>query len=244
MLNNYVHQALYLSLQKNVKMSVAVQINPNKRLYVKDPQQTKLGRSIIGKSISMMLELGFEGFTFKKLALEIGASEMSVYRYFENKHKLLLYLLSWYWEWSKYCVLTNTRNITDPIEKLDLAIQTLIFPNKTEPLVAYINKLELFRLVIEESWKAYHTKDVDTENKEGFFLTMKALNKEIALLITAVNPNFAYPHALANTILEMSKNLIYDAYHLPSLGDVSNQDQVNEEVYSYLKTLTFKVLSV
>ncbi len=84
---------------------------------------------------------------------------------------------------------------------------------------------------------------MDAKNKEGFFLRMKALNKVIVLLIFEANADFVYPHTLANTILGMSKNLIYDAYHLPWPGAVSNQDQLNAEVNSYSKTMTFKVLS-
>ena len=49
-----------------------------------------------------MVEIGFESFTFKKLAAKIESTEASVYRYFENKHKLLIYLVSWYWNWVEY----------------------------------------------------------------------------------------------------------------------------------------------
>ncbi|MGC9344775.1 MAG: TetR/AcrR family transcriptional regulator, partial [Bacteroidales bacterium] len=71
-------------------MTVALQISPNQALYIKDPQSTNTGRNILKYSIPLMQELGFEKFTFKKLAASMGSSEISVYRYFENKHKLLL----------------------------------------------------------------------------------------------------------------------------------------------------------
>ena len=37
-----------------------------------------------------------EEFTFRKLAQKINTTEASVYRYFENKHRLLIYILAWY----------------------------------------------------------------------------------------------------------------------------------------------------
>ena len=84
-----------------------------------------LGRSIISNSIVLIDKIGFEDFTFRKLANEIGSTEASVYRYFENKHKLLLYLTSWYWSWMEYRLVFGLANISSPIERLDRAIKIL-----------------------------------------------------------------------------------------------------------------------
>ena len=62
----------------------------SEKLFLRDPQETELGRNIIRLSIKMMDEIGFEEFTFKKLAVKIKSTEASVYRYFDNKHKLPL----------------------------------------------------------------------------------------------------------------------------------------------------------
>lgn len=43
----------------------------NQNLYLRDPQHTDLGQKIIRKSVDMIDKLGFEQFTFKKLADEI-----------------------------------------------------------------------------------------------------------------------------------------------------------------------------
>jgi AcrR family transcriptional regulator len=86
----------------------------NERLYLKNPQDTKLGKKIIQYSIILIDEIGFEAFTFKKLAERISSTEASVYRYFENKHRLLVYLLFCYWEWIKFSIDYNTMNIEDP----------------------------------------------------------------------------------------------------------------------------------
>ena len=61
-------------------------------------------------------------FRSEKLGDEIGSNESSIYRYFENKHKLMLYLSSWYWSWMEYKLFFATNNIEDPFEKLKKAI--------------------------------------------------------------------------------------------------------------------------
>ena len=48
-------------------------------LYLRDPLQTELGRNIIGHSVVLIDELGFEAFTFKKLAMRMGSNETSLY---------------------------------------------------------------------------------------------------------------------------------------------------------------------
>ena len=76
-----------------------MQVNIHNGLYLRDPKETTLGQSILKHSIILIDELGFEHFTFKKLAAKINSTEASIYRYFENKHLLLVYLSNWYWEY-------------------------------------------------------------------------------------------------------------------------------------------------
>src|SRR5690606_22107591 len=95
---------------------LAFKLNPN--LYVRDPQTTELGQRIISQSIRLIDKLGFEQFNFKRLATEIRSTEASVYRYFENKHRLLVYLIDWFWNWIEYNLDRNMMNVTDPQEKL------------------------------------------------------------------------------------------------------------------------------
>jgi AcrR family transcriptional regulator len=224
-------------------MAVAIQITPNASLYIRDPQASATGRSILDHSIPLMLELGFEKFTFKKLAERMGASEITVYRYFENKHKLLLYLLSWYWEWVKYSIVFNTRNLQDANEKLRLAIRTVIDSRKRNPLVEYIDEEKLYQLVVEESEKAYHTKQVDDENKQGLFLTLKSLKSELAAILLEINPDYAFANSLASTILEMSASLRFYARHLPSMSDVQDLSGIDQSLASYLESLSFSALN-
>jgi AcrR family transcriptional regulator len=69
-------------------------IRMDDKLYIKDPISSELGKKILRKSIELIDSVGMEGFTFKKVAMELGTTESSIYRYFENKHKILLYLMA------------------------------------------------------------------------------------------------------------------------------------------------------
>ena len=77
----------------------ALNITISAKLYSKNPDETELGKRILSKSIALMDELGYEHLTFKKVAREIISTESGVYRYFQNKHQLLTYLINWYWGW-------------------------------------------------------------------------------------------------------------------------------------------------
>lgn len=103
------------------KISIAVSNN----LYLKDPETSDLGRRIVAGSIDLLEELGFENFTFRKLSLRVGTTEASVYRYFENKHKLLVYLVMWYWGWMEYRMAFALANIDSPEDRLRRAIKLL-----------------------------------------------------------------------------------------------------------------------
>jgi AcrR family transcriptional regulator len=210
-------------------MSIEIKISPNEGLYLKEPQDSKLGVNIIKYSILMIDEYGFESFTFKKLAQEINSTEASIYRYFENKHLLLLFLVNWYWEWVSYLIQINTTNINDPRKKLRIIIHSFVSASKDNPGIVYVNESKLHNIVISEGMKAYHTKEVDKENSKGFFKSYKDLARSVSDVISEINPNFKYPFTLATNLFEMSNNQIFFAKHLPRLTDISSdKDEVNE----------------
>ena len=91
---------------------INLKINPC--LYSRDPLQTDLGKKIIAASVDLIDEIGLEPFTFKKLATAIGSTEASIYRYFDNKHQLFVYLLNWFWEWMAIRIDLNILNLSDP----------------------------------------------------------------------------------------------------------------------------------
>ena len=225
-------------------MAVGIQITLNERLYVRDPQETLLGKKIIKHSILLIDEIGFEAFTFKKLAHRMHSTEASVYRYFENKHMLLLFLVSWFWEWVNYLIDINSKNITDPKQKLTIIISTMVFASKENPSIEYVNESVLHRIIIAEGAKTYHTKLVDSENKEGLFRNYKNLVDKVSSVILAIKPDFQYPRALASNLFEMANNHIYFGKHLPRLTDVSVEEEDFDEVESMLEYFAFTMLGV
>ena len=220
---------------------IHLKINPN--LYNKDPQRTNLGKRIIEHSVLLIDELGLEQFTFKKLAEAIGSTEASIYRYFHNKHQLLVYLLNWYWEWMMVRIDFNTINITNPIEKLRIVLGIIVDTAHRNTEIEFVDEEALHRIVVQEGTKGYHTKMVDAENQEGFFLAYKALCGKIAKLFLEINPDFPYPRALASMLVETANNNLYFAKHLPRLTDINGKDPEHADlVKEMLQFFTFGLL--
>jgi AcrR family transcriptional regulator len=219
-----------------------VKMNIPEKIYSRDPEQTQLGRKIISHSIRLIDELGFEAFTFKKLAIRIESTEASVYRYFENKHNLLVYLVSWYWGWLEYQIDYQTNNITNAELNLRIGIKIITQRATTENSFAHINEDALHRIVIAESPKCYHTKRVDSEDEDGFFKSYKSLCKRFSELIIAYAPKYPYPKALSSTLLETAHQQVYFSQHLPSLTEVKVKEQSYQPVIDYLEKLTFTLL--
>ncbi len=217
------------------KMSIQV----NEHIYLKDPESSDLGRKIISGSIEMIDAIGLECFTFRKLAAEIGSTEASIYRYFESKHKLLLYLISWYWGWMEYRLVFGLANIPSPMDRLERAITLLTEAVKEDGSFEHINEIKLNRIVICDSSKAYLTKDVDEENKDGVFIGYKQLVARVSDIILEINPHYKYPHMLVSTIMEGAHHQRYFAEHLPKLTDVVKGEDAITEFY---KEMVFKAI--
>ncbi len=199
-----------------------LQIQVNEKIYLKDPNSSDLGKNIIGQGILLIDEIGFERFTFRKLAKKLSTTESSIYRYFESKHKLLIYITSWYWSWMEYHLVFSVTNITSPEKKLRTAIQAISQNTTARESFGHIDMEVLNRIVISESSKAYLTKEVDNANKEGFYAGYKRLVAHISNIVLEINPKFKYSHTLVSTIVEGIHHQKYFADHLPSLTDISN----------------------
>jgi AcrR family transcriptional regulator len=208
-------------------------------LYTKNPDSSDLGKKIVSKSISMIDDLGFENFTFKKLGIEIGSNESSIYRYFESKHALLIYLINWYWSWIEYKIVFATLNINSPIEKLEKAIKILTEEVVEDNSFSYINEVILTKIIISESSKAYHTKEVDKENEKGFYKTHKNVVERVSSLVLEINPTFEYPHMLVSTVIEGAHHQRYFSKHLPSLTDF---EEGKNNIACFYNDLVFKII--
>ncbi|NER10270.1 transcriptional regulator, TetR family [Muriicola jejuensis] len=199
-----------------------IKIEVNNKTFVKDPESSALGKRIVEHSILMIHELGFDSFTFKKLGDRIGSNESSIYRYFENKHKLLLYLTSWYWGWLEYQFVFATNSIADPADKLRKAIEVVSKPVVLDASFSHINEVLLNDIIVNEYSKSYLTKEVDTENKEGYFEVYKRLVLRISEMIRELCPEYPFPSSLASTVLEGTLHQYFLVQHFPSLTDCSD----------------------
>lgn len=197
----------------------SIKIGINEKIYIKDPESTALGKRIVEQSILLIQEMGFETFTFKKLGVRIKSNESSIYRYFENKHKLLLYLASWYWGWLEYKLVFSTNSIQDPQEKLKKALEIVTKPTEIDSNFSHINEVLLNNIVINEYSKSYLTKEVDADNKEGYFVIYKRLVNRLSTMISAVDAEYTYPSSLASTVLEGSLHQHFLKDHFASLTD-------------------------
>ena len=216
-----------------------VQIKINEKLYLKDPESSKLGKKIIEESIQIINEIGFANFTFKKLGLQIGSNESSIYRYFENKHKLLLYLMSWYWGWVEYQLVFATNSIKNSKEKLLKSLFILTKEIKEDSTFSHINEVLLNKIVINEYSKSYLTKELDEENKEGYFVIYKRLVGRLRDMIIEVDKEYQYPSSLASTILENGLHQHFLKEHFPSLTDCNEKVTPSQ----YLTHLVFNTLN-
>jgi len=203
-----------------------------------------LGRRIIESSILLIDNLGFEAFTFKKLGNEIGSPEASIYRYFENKHMLLVYLINWYWEWISYRIESNIKNLDDPNKVLKKTLAAIIESRAKDTDFSFVDEPTLHKVVIAEASKAYHTKHIDDENRDGFFKSYKDLVSRIADIIKQVDPTYKYPRSLASNLFEMINNQLYFAEHLPKLTDFKSQKNIAKDINKMVEYYLERLLSI
>ncbi|WP_069661244.1 TetR/AcrR family transcriptional regulator [Arcticibacter eurypsychrophilus] len=223
-------------------MEISLKFKLNDHLYIRDPDDSKVGKAIITKSIDLIYEIGFEHFTFKKLAQKIDSTEPTIYRYFSSKHKLLTYILSWYWSYIEYVSKLRLIQVKDPSEKLRLVLDIITHNIERQSHINNYDLDYLYYIVISESSKSYLVKDVDEINKEMVFSSLKSLCLFISEIILEINPTFQYPRSLASTLLETAHDQQFFSEHLPKLTDNSSRQEHKIYVINYLNRLAFSVI--
>jgi len=221
------------SLLSNIK----IQINP--AIYLKDPETTDLGRNILKDSIILIDELGFDHFTFKKLGEKIGSNESSVYRYFENKHKLLMYLSSWYWSWIEYKLVFSTSNIDNSTQQLMKAIIVVTEKIEDDESTSYINESVLNRIIITEFTKTFLTKQVDNEIRDGFFTVYNRVINRIITMLNVLVPDYPYSKSFVSDMVEGSLHQHFLSSHLKTITDCNE----NVSPTDYYIDLTKRLLN-
>ena len=222
-------------------MDLQLSFKVNDWLYLKDPESSETGKHIVKAAIDLIYELGFEQFTIKKLSLEVECTEATIYRYFENKHRLLLYIVNWYWCYMEFLLVFRLQNVTNNKEKLKVIINLLTHELPESTGKSDYNKKFLSHIVIAESSKAYLVKDVAEFNKNDVFKPYKDLCAHIAAVITAYKPAYQYPRSLSSTVIETSHSQQFFSLYLPRLTDVGRK-KGTEFTFRFLEDLVFKTL--
>ncbi|MCL7765259.1 TetR/AcrR family transcriptional regulator [Polaribacter sp. Z014] len=209
------------------------------KIFIKDPETSVLGKKIIEHSIILIHEIGFEAYNFKKLGTKIGSNESSIYRYFESKHKLLLYLSSWYWAWLEYQLVLETFSISNNNEKLEKAIHVITRTIKEDTNFSHINETLLYKIIINESSKSFLTKEVDTDNLEGYFEVYKRIITRISNMILDVNNKYPFALSLASTVIEGNLHQQFLKEHFPLITN-SNPGETPNNFFIHLVKNTIK----
>jgi AcrR family transcriptional regulator len=222
----------------NLITSVKIAINSN--LYLKDPESSDLGLKILHKGIDLINAYGFEAFTFRKLGLEIQSPEASIYRYFENKHKFLLYLNAWYWGWMEYRLLLATSNVVSAEKRLEKAVFLMTEGLQNDPNFHGVNIVKLQEVVVAEASKSFLNKQVDKANQEGAYQSYKDFVSNVASIINEVNPQYKYPSMLITTVIEGAHQQRFFAEHLPRLTNKQAKPHYLSKFYMDLVLKTIK----
>jgi AcrR family transcriptional regulator len=211
-------------------------------LYLRDPEKSELGKAIVRNAIDLIDDIGFERFTFKKLAQKIESTETTIYRYFSSKHKLLTYILNWYWNYLEFVAKMRIQQITDATAKLKLILEIITHNDVYTYEMQEYDLKKLHSIVISESSKSYLVKEVDEINKELVFNPLKSLCQFIGEVISEINPNFSYPKSLASTLMETAHDQQFFSEHLPKLTDNHSSTSHKAYVLAYLNVLAFSVI--
>lgn len=222
----------------NLIEHVRFTINP--AIFLKDPVSSELGRKIVQGSVELLDEIGMEAFSFRKLADRIKSTEASVYRYFENKHQLLLYLCAWYWQWMEYRIAFQTANLPNAEEQLRVALKIVTAEVTEDRMIQHIHEGKLHRVIVAESAKVYLHKSVDSANADGAYLGYKNLVQRLSEFVLEINPDFDYPHMLISTVIEGAHHQRFFAEHLPRLTDVVDG---TDAVTDFYINLVFKAIA-
>jgi hypothetical protein len=122
----------------------------------------------------------------------------------------------------EYKMVFATTNITDPKEKLRKAITIVTEKVADDSSTEHINEAILNKIIITEFTKTLHTKEVDQENKEGFFLIYKRVINRIVGIVNEVNPTYPYAKSLVSTIVEGSLHQHFLTEHLTTITDCND----------------------
>lgn len=225
-------------------MPTELKISVNPALFLRDPEETDLGRKMIQYGIVMIDRMGLDQFTFKKLAREIQSTEASMYRYFESKHRLLYYLLSWYWTRTLFLFEYQTANIPEPARKLRIAIEVLLHMIEDDPATTHVDEGALSRIAVVESAKVYRVGSENRTEREAISEAYHDFCKRIAKVIRELSPRYKYPKSLVVAMITTIQRQSFYLEQLPLLTDIKTSKTSNKELARFVEQLVFRTAGV
>lgn len=208
-------------------------------LSSKNPIGSEIGQEILRKSSQLIVRDGIDLFTFKKLAIEMGSTESTIYRYFENKHQLLLYLSSWYWNLLEVKLAFITSNVHNATERLDLALQFLGHPIGELSANSFLDESLLHQIVVRDSTKSINALGMTIEKNRAYLESYTNLIERLSEIIHKVNSRYKFPKALAISLIETSHYQSHLQVILPGITDL---DMTPKNTYRFLQQLAFTAL--
>lgn len=216
-----------------------IAIKIDERLFVKDPLTSAVGQEIMRNSVTLIASEGLEAFTFKKLAVVLGSTESTLYRYFKNKQQLMMYLASWYWCMLEWKIVFATANVSDPASRLGKALAVLSSPVPARNENEFFNESKLHDIVVSESFKAFVAKNLLKKERVGYFAAYANLIDRIAELVVEVKKSYKYPRALAASLIETAHHQFFLIRQLPELTDLPKGEN---HLFVFLNQLAFTAL--
>lgn len=196
-------------------------------LYLKNPRETAVGISLLEHAATMIASQGIDSFTFRKLSAEAGCTEATVYRYFENKHQLLLYILNIYWGWLEYQLVFDTHNLTDPAEKLKRTISLL-----ADPGFDFMSNKTFARHVIQtainEGVKVHITRHLKEEIRNGAMSGYFNLVNRISIFVSEHDGHYPYPTALATGLIDASLQQLFYQKHIRGISEAADDNKITD----------------
>lgn len=187
--------------------------------FLKDPDSSETGREIIRHGASMMASHGVESFTFRKLAAQAGITEATVYRYFSNKHQMLMYLLNRYWNALEYRAMQETVHINDPLERLGRLAELLTVP-VASTAADHAMAADLYSIAMSESIKVHLGTETGSDWQKGMLNGYARITGLVAETLKVARPLYPYPHAWAATFVDSAMQQQFLLRHLPDLTEI------------------------
>lgn len=213
-------------------------VSLDKALYAKDPVSSDIGKDILRESVKILAREGLEAFTFKKLATAMSSTETTVYRYFNNKHQLVMYLSSWYWTQLEWKIVFATANIPDPKEQLLRVVEVLSEKAHHDPRSSIVNEELVQKIVTRDAFKVFEISWESDAQKKGYYKAFQDLNDRIADIIHRCDKTYKFSRALATTLVETAQRQMCFRNDLPHLTDVGKSEKQTQE---FLNSLVYNI---